>query len=484
METRKEKREMYIDHGHNHKELKLRNGTLHVFANDEVFNNLDAKVYEMADNNLMIPRAVHMSYTPDAHVGIGTCIGTTAVWEMKDGFVSPSIVGSDIGCGMRVHLTPLSKDDIQDKKIRRELIQAVEKVVPVNERSASHYGDIDMEKVVTSGIKGLPNKYIPDAYTPSKKRSLTHVENATFTFDTDYLQHIHPKQWSRGKKQIGTLGGGNHFIEIQVVEVDEGHRDLAKRWGLIDGQVVVMIHSGSRAWGALMGRDYKKDFQRLMHKWGVGTSDPNLVFAPIETDEGMRYLNLMYSALNYAVTNRHMLAYGVQEGFKDVFGSDFEMPVLYDLMHNYALKEPHRNRSMLVHRKGTTRALPPGHFLNAAPYKETGHPVLIPGSMGTASYILVGREEGVKNFYSVCHGAGRIRSRRATKQAVTVDEFASSMKVGTDEEILVNHRTLERILDECPQAYKDVDHIIDSVVGANLASVVARCRPMAVIKGV
>lgn len=484
METRKEKREMYIDHGHNHKELKLRNGTLHVFANDEVFNNLDAKVYEMADNNLMIPRAVHMSYTPDAHVGIGTCIGTTAVWEMKDGFVSPSIVGSDIGCGMRVHLTPLSKDDIQDKKIRRELIQAVEKVVPVNERSASHYGDIDMEKVVTSGIKGLPNKYIPDAYTPSKKRSLTHVENATFTFDTDYLQHIHPKQWSRGKKQIGTLGGGNHFIEIQVVEVDEGHRDLAKRWGLIDGQVVVMIHSGSRAWGALMGRDYKKDFQRLMHKWGVGTSDPNLVFAPIETDEGMRYLNLMYSALNYAVTNRHMLAYGVQEGFKDVFGSDFEMPVLYDLMHNYALKEPHWNRSMLVHRKGTTRALPPGHFLNAAPYKETGHPVLIPGSMGTASYILVGREEGVKNFYSVCHGAGRIRSRRATKQAVTVDEFASSMKVGTDEEILVNHRTLERILDECPQAYKDVDQIIDSVVGANLASVVARCRPMAVIKGV
>lgn len=484
METRKEKREMYIDHGHNHKELKLRNGTLHVFANDEVFNNLDAKVYEMADNNLMIPRAVHMSYTPDAHVGIGTCIGTTAVWEMKDGFVSPSIVGSDIGCGMRVHLTPLSKDDIQDKKIRRELIQAVEKVVPVNERSASHYGDIDMEKVVTSGIKGLPNKYIPDAYTPSKKRSLTHVENATFTFDTDYLQHIHPKQWSRGKKQIGTLGGGNHFIEIQVVEVDEGHRDLAKRWGLIDGQVVVMIHSGSRAWGALMGRDYKKDFQRLMHKWGVGTSDPNLVFAPIETDEGMRYLNLMYSALNYAVTNRHMLAYGVQEGFKDVFGSDFEMPVLYDLMHNYALKEPHWNRSMLVHRKGTTRALPPGHFLNAAPYKETGHPVLIPGSMGTASYILVGREEGVKNFYSVCHGAGRIRSRRATKQTVTVDEFASSMKVGTDEEILVNLRTLEHILDECPQAYKDVDQIIDSVVGANLASVVARCRPMAVIKGV
>jgi tRNA-splicing ligase RtcB (3'-phosphate/5'-hydroxy nucleic acid ligase) len=160
------------------------------------------------------------------------------------------------------------------------------------------------------------------------------------------------------------------------------------------------------------------------------------------------------------------------------------MPVLYDLMHNYALKEFHRNEPMLVHRKGTTRALPAGHFLNAKPYKQTGHPALIPGSMGTSSYIMVGEEVGEKNFYSICHGAGRVRSRRATKELVSVDQFKSSIKVGTDEEVIVNHRTLESILDECPQAYKDVDQIIDSVVGAGLASVVAECKPMAVLKGV
>ena len=138
-------------------------------------------------------------------------------------------------------------------------------------------------------------------------------------------------------------------------------------------------------------------------------------------------------------------------------------------MHNYALKEFHRNQPMLVHRKGATRALPPGHFLNTAAYKETGHPALIPGSMGTSSYIMVGREEGLKNFYSICHGAGRARSRKATKELVTVDQFAQSMKVGTEDEILVNHRSLQTILDECPQAYKDVDQIIDSVVGASLS---------------
>lgn len=276
----------------------------------------------------------------------------------------------------------------------------------------------------------------------------------------------------------------NHFIEIQYLDINEENEEIAKKWGLFNGQVIVMIHSGSRAWGAMLGREYTKLFKDAMNMWGVTNPDPNLIYAPINSREGRTYLNLMYSALNFAVSNRHMIAYGVLQGFKDVFGADFEMPVLYDLMHNYALKEFHRNQPMLVHRKGATRALPAGHFLNPAAYKETGHPALIPGSMGTASYIMVGREEGVKNFYSICHGAGRVRSRRATKEQVTVDEFAQSLRVGQDDEILVNHRMLETILDECPQAYKDVDQIIDSVVGAKLASVVAKCKPMAVVKGV
>lgn len=475
---------MIKDHGNNHKEIKLTHGNLHVFANDVVFHQLDNKVYAMADNNLQIPRNVYMSYTPDAHVGVGTCIGTTAVWNMGDGFVSPSIVGSDIGCGMRVHLTPLTKEDVKSKKLRREMIEAIEKYVPTNERGKTFYKNIRVEKIVQEGLYGLPAKYVPDYYTPKNRRSLTHVEHAKFDFQTDYLDEIPEKIWARAWQQIGTLGGGNHFIELQTVHIAEEKRDIAEKWGLFDGQVVIMIHSGSRAWGGMLGPQYIRDFREAMDLWGIQSPDPNLVYAPIQTEVGQKYINLMYSALNYAVVNRHMLAYGVREGLKEVFGKDLETPVLYDLMHNYALKEFHRNQPMLVHRKGTTRALPAGHALNSEAYKETGHPALIPGSMGTSSYIMVGEETGKKNFYSICHGAGRVRSRRATKKTVTVDQFEKSLRVGTDDEIIVNHRTLESILDECPQAYKDVDQIIDSIVGANLASVVAECKPIAVLKGV
>ncbi|PYI51481.1 RtcB family protein [Paenibacillus flagellatus] len=467
-----------IEHGHNHYEMELPHGRLHLYASPDVMRSFEAKVYEMADNNLRIPRNVYMSYTPDAHVGVGTCIGTTAVWRMKDGFVSPSIVGVDIGCGMRVHLTPLHRRDIQDRAVRRALIEAIERYVPTNERTNTHYADIDIMDVVRHGLKGLPERYVPD------ERWLTHVEESTFKFDHAYLEHLPPKIRKYAHGQLGTLGGGNHFIELQYVELAEEQRELAERWGLFDGQVVVMIHSGSRAWGAMLGQAYTKELREAMYSWGVENPDRNLIYAPIASREGQSYLNLMYSALNFAVSNRHMIAYGVREAFRDVFGAEMELPVLYDLMHNYALKEFHRNEPMLVHRKGATRALPPGHFLNAAAYKETGHPALIPGSMGTSSYIMVGRPEGIKNFYSICHGAGRARSRKATKELVTVDQFERSLRVGTDDEVLVNHRSLQSILDECPQAYKDVDQIIDSVVGASLADVVATCKPMAAIKGV
>ncbi|MBD0382640.1 RtcB family protein [Paenibacillus sedimenti] len=467
-----------ITHGSNHYEMKLEHGNLHVFANPEVFQSFENKVYEMADNNLRIPRNVYMSYTPDAHIGVGTCIGTTAVWNMNDGFVSPSIVGVDIGCGMRVHTTRLHKKDIEDKEVRRALIKAIETYVPTNERTNTHYADIDIMNVVRHGLKGLPESYVPD------ERWITHVEESTFKFDHRYLENLPAKIRKYAHGQLGTLGGGNHFIEIQYLEIDEAQKELAAKWGLFDSQVIVMIHSGSRAWGAMLGQEYTKVFRAAMYSWGVENPDRNLIYAPIASHEGQTYLNLMYSALNFAVSNRHMIAFGVREAFKDVFGADMELPVLYDLMHNYALKEFHRNQPMLVHRKGATRALPPGHFLNTPFYKETGHPALIPGSMGTSSYIMIGRDEGLKNFYSICHGAGRARSRRATKELVTVDQFEQSLKVGTDEEILVNHRSLQTILDECPQAYKDVDQIIDSVVGASLADVVAKCKPMAAIKGV
>lgn len=467
-----------------YRRIDLPAGDLHVFADDGLFRAMGAKVLEMANNNLQIPNIRYMSYTPDAHVGVGTCIGTTAVWGAEDGFVSPSIVGSDIGCGMRVHLTNLREEDLRDVKMRRWLVKAIEKRIPVENHARGYFSDIRLEDVLLKGLHGLPGKYVPDAYTPRKATSLTHVECGRFRFDEDALNRIPEPVWHRAHRQLGTLGNGNHFIEIQAVSVNESNRAIAERWGLQDGQVAVMIHSGSRSWGGAVNQHCGSEVAKTMRRLGLGTADPKLVYAPLDSEAGRTYANLMNSALNFAVANRHLMAYAVRDALKETFGSQADMRTLYDLMHNYAGEERHGDDLLFVHRKGTTRALPPGHPDNPEPYRETGHPALIPGSMGTASYLMAGEPEGAKNYHSICHGAGRVRSRSATKQLVTVDEFASSLRFGQEDEIVVNHRALESILDESPQAYKDVDRIIDSVVGAELASVVAKCRPLAAVKGV
>lgn len=465
-------------------EVQLPAGKLKVYMNEEMFNTLDYKVLEMANNNLQIPNIQHMSYTPDVHVGVGTCIGTTAAWSMDDGVVSPSIVGSDIGCGMRVHLTNLHKEDVQDIRLRRKLVRRIEQFLPMEAHQRGHFSDIRLEHIVKKGLHGLPSKYVPDGYTPKKATSLSHVESSKYAFDEEVLNDIEDMTWHRAHRQLGTLGGGNHFAEIQAIEIAPEQREIAEKWGLFDGQVVVMIHSGSRAWGGYVSQIGLTQVQKAMQRLGLGTSDPRLVFAPMEEPEAQKYVNQMYSALNYAIVNRHLIGYAIREAFLDVFGPKTKFATLYDLMHNYALEEHHEQYGdVFVHRKGATRALPAGHEGNPKPYVATGHPALIPGSMGTASYIMVGQPTGVDNYYSICHGAGRVRSRSATKRLVTVDEFASALRVGQEDEIVVNQNSLESILDESPQAYKNVDDIINSVTGASLASVVAKCLPLAAIKG-
>ncbi|RKN84074.1 RtcB family protein [Paenibacillus ginsengarvi] len=466
-----------------YRQVELPAGQLHVYASEALFGALDYKVFHMANNNLQIPGSVYMSYTPDVHVGVGTCIGTTAVWNAEGGYVSPSIVGSDIGCGMRVHLTNLHGDELRDVRLRRKLVKAIEAYLPIEEHRRGHFSDIRLEHIIRKGLHGLPKKYVPDSYTPRKATALTHVESAKFGFDEAYLDRFADPVWHRSHRQLGTLGGGNHFAEIQQIRIDDGNCAVAEAWGLFDGQVIVMIHSGSRSWGGAVNQLCSTEIAATMRAYGLGTADPKLFFAPLDTEAGQTYMHLLYSALNYAVVNRHLIAYGIREAFRDMFGPKTELSTLYDLMHNYAWEEEHDGVARFVHRKGATRALPAGHPDNPQPYMETGHPALIPGSMGTSSYLMVGAAGGLANYYSICHGAGRARSRSATKRLVTVDEFRSALRVGTESEIVVNQRTLESIVDESPQAYKDVDQIIESVVGAGLASVVAKCTPLATIKG-
>lgn len=457
-----------------YRKLNRPNGILHVYANNIVYSNLSPKVFRIADSQLRIPNLVHFSYTPDAHESSGTCIGTTAVWRMRDGYISPSIVGSDIGCGIRVHLTGLTKDDIQDIGLRRKLVRVIEKVVPLLDHTPSNYRSLDMEAIVKQGLYGLPDKYLND-------RSLSHVEAAQFSFDHNHLDEVSPVMWKRGNQHIGSLGAGNHFIELQVVSIAEENKEVAAKWGLFDGQVIVLIHSGSRGWARMLRSQYTREFQTGMKRLKLRSTNPKLLYMPLDSPEGQTYLNLMYSALNYAVVNRHLMAYAVANALKQVFGTS-EMPVLYDLMHNYALEEQHQNQQMLVHRKGATRALPAGHALNPAVYQETGHPALIPGSMGTASYIMVGKNTAEQNYYSICHGAGRVFSSQAVQEQIAVDQASRSLRIGSEDEIVVNRWAMENMLSEAPAVYKDVDQVIDSVVGAKMASVVAKCTPVLVLK--
>lgn len=257
--------------------------------------------------------------------------------------------------------------------------------------------------------------------------------------------------WHRGHRQLGTLGGGNHFVEIQAIEIAEEQQEVAEglgaagRAGCRDDPFRL---TGS---GGMVNQFCTPAFAKVMGQLGLGSADPRLIFAPLEHPQGQRYVNLMYSALNYAVVNRHLIAYGVREAFREVFGTKCELRTLYDLMHNYAWKEETSSGTKFVHRKGATRALPAQHPDNPRPYAATGHPALIPGSMGTASYIMVGQPGGEENFYSICHGAGRIRSRTATKRLVSVHEFSQSLKVGKEDEIVVNQHSWNLSLTNLPK---------------------------------
>ncbi|MBE0343817.1 RtcB family protein, partial [Paenibacillus sp. 28ISP30-2] len=233
-----------------------------------------------------------------------------------------------------------------------------------------------------------------------KSPSLTQLKHSKFSFDEEVLNLVEDRTWHRAHRNLGTLGGGNHFVEIQAIEIAEHNREIAEAWGMFDGQVAVMVHSGSRAWGGAVSQTSSSAIAKAMGRLGLGTSDPRLVFAPLEHPEAAQYINMMYSALNYAVVNRHLIAFSVREAFRDVFGTKCELRTLYDLMHNYGWEESHPvHGNVFVLRKGATRALPAGLPDNPKPYRETGHPALIPGSMGTSSYIMVGLPGGQYNFH-------------------------------------------------------------------------------------
>ncbi|MGA2592816.1 MAG: RtcB family protein [Bryobacteraceae bacterium] len=433
---------------------------------------------EQAMNVATLPGIAGSSLAmPDIHQGYGFPIGGVAAMDAADGVVSPGGVGFDINCGVRLVRTTLSADEVRPKL--RELVDQVFRDVPCGAGGAGFIkiGPKDLDRVLAEGAGWM----VKNGYGEERDARFAEAGGALEGADAAVVSS---RAKERGLPQLGTLGSGNHFLEVQYVE--EIHDEAAARaFGIVKGQVVVLIHSGSRGLGHQVCTDYVAEMNKVMAKYNITLPDRQLACCPIRAPEGQAYLGAMCAAANFAWANRQAIMHFLRGAFRRIFGESAHLDLIYDVCHNIAKRERYevegQKRDLLVHRKGATRAFPAGHREVPADYRHVGQPVFVPGSMGTASWVLAGAEGAMREtFGSVCHGAGRLMSRTAVRKGKDARQETKKLE---DAGILVRSETRDGILEELPEAYKNVDEVIEVVHNAGLARKVARLRPMGVIKG-
>jgi tRNA-splicing ligase RtcB len=444
-----------------------------IFVNDKLYLQMlcDESLKQLV-NAACLPGVVGNIYgMPDIHEGFGLPIGGVMATDPEKGVISAGAVGMDINCGVRLLKTGVSADELKSPLLRK-LMEKIEEYVPTGVGKKRHHNNVDRHifaKVVTVGASAV----VEQGFGSSEDLECTEEYGCLTGAD---LQVVSKKATERGIMQLGTLGGGNHFIEIQEI-TDIYDQKIAANFGLFAGQAVIMIHTGSRGFGHQICNDYTEILWKAAKRHGIDVPVKGLACAPVASEEGKSYYAAMACAVNFAFSNRQIITSDVRKACREVLGID-DLKVLYDVAHNIAKLEPYKKTEVMVHRKGATRALAPGHSSNPKVYMETGHPVLIPGSMGTSSYVLTGTELASETFYSVNHGAGRVMSRTAAYRDLSAEEFEYRMKG-----ILYNTRNLKKIIDEAPQAYKDIDSVVDTLAEIGKTRKVARMRPLAVIKG-
>ncbi len=433
---------------------------------------------EQAMNVACLPGIVGRSLAmPDIHQGYGFPIGGVAATSLHKGVVSPGGVGFDINCGVRLLASTLRRDEVTPKL--RELVNQLFRDVPSGTGSEGFVecGWRDLDQVLERGAAWVVEHGYGEA------------ADVEFCEESGCMDGADPAKVSdrakqRGRTQIGTLGSGNHFLEVQYVQ-KIFEEEIAERFGLAEDQVVVLIHCGSRGLGHQVCTDFLKVMNEAMRRYGITLPDRQLACVPSQSPEGKNYLAAMAAAANFAWANRQAITHFTRRSFAKVFGEAARLSVVYDVAHNIAKRERHRvgagEEEVLVHRKGATRSFPAGSPFIPEAYQDAGQPVLIPGSMGTASYVLVGTERAMEEtFGTVCHGAGRAMSRTAAKKGR--DARVETQKLES-QGIILRAETRDGILEEVPEAYKDIDAVVDVVHNAGLARKVARLRPMGVIKG-
>jgi len=454
-----------------------------VYADDRLMDQIRSdRAAEQVANVACLPGIVKASLAmPDIHWGYGFCIGGVAATDVEaGGLVSPGGVGYDINCGVRLVRTDLEAADI--RKRARKLADALFRRIPSGVGVGGKVKlDKDQERrILVEGSRRAVSLGFGD------EADIEHTEagGALEGADPDAVSE---RALKRGSNQCGSLGAGNHFIEVQEVDevVDE---PLARAFGIAKGQATVMIHSGSRGLGHQVCGDYLRVMSGAMKKYGIELPDRQLAGAPANSPEGRRYLGAMRAAANFAWANRQILMHYVREVFADVFETDPErlgMRLVYDVAHNIAKIEEHevdgRKMTVLVHRKGATRALGPGHPELPGEYRETGQPVIIPGDMGRASYLLAGTEQAMREtFGSTCHGAGRVMSRHAAIREASGRNIQNELE---GRGIIARCGSRRGLAEEQPSAYKNVDHVVGVVTKAGISKPVAGMTPICVIKG-
>jgi tRNA-splicing ligase RtcB len=442
---------------------------------------LEVQAIDQVANVAMLPGIIGASMAmPDVHTGYGFAIGGVAAFDLKEGIVSPGGVGYDINCGVRLMRSNLLREDVMPKM--RDLVAVLYAEVPsgVGSKGKIRLGHDDQKKILLKGARWAVEQGFGDPGDLDKTESGGCIEGADPSLISD-------KAYERGRAQQGTLGSGNHFLEVQYV--DEIYDEKAAgSLGLFKDQITVMIHTGSRGFGHQVCTDFLEVMEQAINKYKMELPDKELACAPFESPEARDYLAAMRAAANYAWANRQCIMHWARNSFYKVFSlspRELGMRLIYDVAHNIAKIEEHnvngRKMKLIVHRKGATRAFPPGHPELPDFYRPLGQPVLIPGDMGRASYVLLGTEKAMEEtFGSTCHGAGRIMSRH---QAIKRAKGRAIWREMEDKGIIVRSAGRETLAEEMPDAYKDISHVVDVVQNAGLSKKVARLRPIGVIKG-
>jgi len=454
-----------------------------IYADEKLLKDIrQDKALEQVANVAFLPGIVNASLAmPDIHWGYGFCIGGVAATDIEEGgVISPGGVGYDINCGVRLMRTDLRYEEIKDRI--EELVWALFNDVPagVGSKGDIRVGLREEKEILLKGAKWAVEK----GYGTADDLECTEENGAIAGADPDAVSD---RAYERGKAQSGTLGSGNHFLEIQVIE-QLYDREACDALGLDLGQITVMIHSGSRGLGYQICDEYVKSMIHCLTKYNINVPDRQLACAPVNSPEGKSYLAAMKCAANYAWSNRQCLMHLVRQSFQRVLGTSWQkmgMFLIYDVAHNIAKIEKYtvggKEKNLCVHRKGATRAFGPGHPALPERYKKIGQPVIIPGDMGRNSYLLVGTQKAQdETFGSTCHGAGRVKSRTAALRSINANVLLKELE---SKGIIVKASGRDTLVEEAPQAYKDVNDVVDVVHQAGISKRVCRMRPLGVIKG-